>query len=85
MPKRAARDLFSFSSARRYCRQARFWLCSFHSFRVMAWNSAAKQMVSSTRIGTSQMRYSSVGKNGCGRTSHQIFFPLSMQPVLIRS
>src|ERR1041384_864531 len=33
------------------------------------------------RIGTSQMRYSSVGKNGCGRTSHQIFFGLSMQFV----
>ena len=48
----------------------------------MAWKSAAKQMVSSTRIGTSQMRYSSVGKNGCGRTSHQIFFGLHVHVAI---
>ena len=39
--------------------------------------------VSSTRIGRSQIRNSSVGKNGCGRTSHQIFLALSMQLVRI--
>ncbi len=37
--------------------------------------------VSSTRIGMSQTRISSVSKNGCGRTSHQIFLALSMQLV----
>src|SRR5579862_7677635 len=39
-------------------------------------------MVSSRRIGISQTRTSSVLKNGCGRMSHQIFLPLSMQLVL---
>ena len=48
---------------------------------MIAWKSAARQIVSSTRIGMSQIRYSSVGKKGCGRTSHQIFFGLSMQFV----
>src|SRR5215471_1033092 len=43
---------------------------------------AAKAMVSSNRIGTSQMRNSSVLKKGCKRRSHQIFFPLSIQWVL---
>src|SRR5579872_866168 len=43
--------------------------------------SAAMASVSSTRIGRSQMRTSSVEKNGCGRTSHQIFFALSMHFV----
>ena len=43
--------------------------------------SAAIASVSSTRIGMSQTRTSSVVKNGCGRTSHQIFFALSMQLV----
>ena len=35
------------------------------------------------RIGMSQMRNSSVLKNGWGRTSHQIFLALSMQLVRI--
>ena len=39
--------------------------------------------VSSTRIGMSQMRTSSVEKNGCGRMSHQIRLALSMQLVRI--
>src|ERR1700690_1052707 len=47
--------------------------------------SAASAMVSSTRIGMSHIRNSSVLKNGCGRMSHQIFFALSMQLVLISS
>src|SRR5467141_3280646 len=34
---------------------------------------------SSTRVETSNKRNSSVPNVGCGRTSHQIFFPLSMQ------
>src|SRR5678816_2128783 len=38
--------------------------------------------VSSTRIGMSQMRISSVVKTGCGRMSHQIFLPLSIEFVL---
>ena len=52
---------------------------------MIAWMSAASAIVSSTRIGTSQMRNSSVSKNGCRRTSHQIFLALSMQLVLISS
>ena len=32
----------------------------------------------------SQTRNSIVSKKGCGRTSHQIFLPLSMQLVLTR-
>src|SRR5213076_3130157 len=50
----------------------------------MAWVSAASATVSSSRIGTSHTRNSIVSKKGCGRTSHQIFFPLSMQFVLTR-
>src|ERR1700675_1178774 len=38
---------------------------------------------SSTFVVTSHMRNSSVPNVGCGRTSHQIFFPLSMQFNLI--
>src|SRR5271157_2463389 len=37
--------------------------------------------VSSSRMGMSHTRTSSVLKNGCGRMSHQIFLPLSMQLV----
>src|SRR5262249_13401245 len=43
--------------------------------------SAAIAIVSSTRMGMSHTRISSVPKNGCGRTSHQIFLALSMQLV----
>src|SRR4030095_6472350 len=46
--------------------------------------SAARVTVSSRRIGTSQTRNSIVSKKGCGRTSHQIFLPLSMQLVETR-
>src|ERR1700744_1783464 len=49
---------------------------------TVAWISAAMAMVSSSRMGMSQTRTSSVLKNGWGRMSHQIFLPLSMQPVL---
>src|ERR1039458_3748314 len=38
--------------------------------------------VSSSRMGISHTRTSSVSKKGCGRMSHQIFLPLSMQLVL---
>src|SRR6476620_11561879 len=48
---------------------------------MVAWMSAAMASVSSTHIGMSQMRTSSVEKNGCGRTSHQIFLALSMHLV----
>ena len=56
---------------------------SWYSLAMMAWHSAAMAMVSSSRIGMSQMRNSSVGKCGCGRMSHQIFLALSMQLVRI--
>src|SRR5258708_40305624 len=45
--------------------------------------SAASALVSSSRIGISHTRNSSVLKNGCGRMSHQIFFALSIQLVLM--
>src|ERR1700678_4342319 len=49
---------------------------------TVAWISAAMAMVSSSRIGISHTRTSSVLKNGCGRISHQTFLPLSTQLVL---
>src|SRR6202047_169258 len=49
------------------------------SFTTMACVSAAIATASSTFVVTSHMRNSSVPKVGCGRTSHQIFLPLSMQ------
>src|SRR6202790_5800559 len=49
------------------------------SFTTMACVSAAMATASSTFVVTSHMRNSSVPKVGCGRTSHQIFLPLSMQ------
>src|ERR1700741_396625 len=72
-------------SARRYSRNP--WLASYslYSFATVAWMSAARAIVSSTRIGMSQIRNSMVLKNGGGRISHQIFFALSIQPVLISS
>src|SRR5712691_10034681 len=45
----------------------------------MACVSAAIATASSTFVVTSHIRNSSVPNVGCGRTSHQIFFPLSMQ------
>src|ERR1700730_11398720 len=50
---------------------------------MMACVKAASATVSSTRVGTSNIRNSSVPNVGCGRTSHQIFFPVSMQFSLI--
>src|SRR5579862_4363738 len=47
--------------------------------------SAAMATVSSSRMGMSHTRTSSVLKNGCGRISHQIFLPLSMQLVFTSS
>src|SRR5215470_19365920 len=46
---------------------------------IMACASAAMATASSTLVDTSNMRNSNVPNVGCGRTSHQIFFPLSMQ------
>src|ERR1035438_2898966 len=40
--------------------------------------------VSSSRMGISHTRTSRISKNGCGRMSHQIFLPLSMQLVLTK-
>src|SRR6266850_5385595 len=54
---------------------------SLLSFATIAWKSAAIAIVSSTRVGISQIRNSSVGKYGCGRISHQIFLPSLIQPV----
>src|SRR5262244_157495 len=45
----------------------------------MACVNAAIAQASSTLVVQSHMRNSSVPKVGCGRTSHQIFLPLSMQ------
>jgi hypothetical protein len=48
---------------------------------ITACTSATIAIVSSTRVVMSQMRTSTVSKNGWARTSHQIFFALSMQCV----
>jgi hypothetical protein len=53
-------------------------------FATRAWTTAAMATVSSARDGTSQMRNSRVLKNAWGRTSHQIFLPSSMKPVVTR-
>ena len=53
--------------------------------RAYAETCAAIASVSSTRIGRSQIRTSSVEKNGCGRTSHQMRLALSMQLVRMSS
>src|SRR5215475_12357705 len=45
----------------------------------MACVNAAIAQASSTLVVQSHMRNSNVPNVGCGRTSHQIFFPLSMQ------
>src|SRR5215470_1219582 len=45
----------------------------------MACVSAAMAHASSTFVVQSHMRNSSVPNVGCGRTSHQIFLPLSIQ------
>src|ERR1051325_7033665 len=49
------------------------------SFTTSACVSAAIATASSTFVVTSHIRNSSVPNVGCGRTSHQIFFPVSMQ------
>src|SRR6266849_9038456 len=46
---------------------------------MMACASAAMATASSTLVETSNIRNSNVPNVGCGRTSHQIFLPLSMQ------
>ena len=46
---------------------------------MIACASAAIAIDARGAVGTSQIRNSSVPKVGCGRRSHQIFLPLSMQ------
>src|SRR5256885_444133 len=46
---------------------------------MIACVSAAIATASSTFVVTSHIRNSSVPNVGCGRTSHQIFLPVSMQ------
>src|SRR5215469_14684745 len=53
------------------------------SLTTIACVSAAIATASSTFVAVSNMRNSSVPYVGCGLTSHQIFFPLSMQFSLI--
>src|SRR5882672_11952942 len=57
------------------------WLLVYRrcSFTTSACVSAAIAHASSTLVVTSHIRNSSVPNTGCGRTSHQIFFGLSMQ------
>src|ERR1700730_13759068 len=50
-----------------------------YSFTTSACVSAAMATASSTFVVTSHIRNSSVPNVGCGRTSHQIFFPVSME------
>src|SRR5688500_13236275 len=69
-------------SARLYIRKPWLRECSLYSFAIVAWINAASAIDSSARIGMSQIRTSRVEKNGCGRTSHQIFLALSMLLVL---
>src|SRR3954470_19701654 len=46
---------------------------------MIAWASAAIAIAARGAVGTSQILNSSVPNVGCGRRSHQIFLPLSMQ------
>src|SRR3974390_3346063 len=64
-------------------RQPMFVVYKRCSFTTIACVSAAIATASSTFVVVSNMRNSSVPYVGCGRTSHQIFFPLSMQFSLI--
>ena len=52
---------------------------------MIACASAAIAIVAYGAVGTSQTRNSSVPNTGCGRRSHQIFFPSSMQCSSVRS
>jgi hypothetical protein len=49
--------------------------------RRMQRKRAAMQTASSTRVHTSVMRISRVGKRALGRMSHQSFVPSSMSPT----
>src|SRR3989442_4302990 len=69
-------------SAGMYLRNPRLLARSFSSLAQMACISPARQIVSSSRVGMSQTRNSSVGMLGWGRRSHQLFFPLSIELVL---
>ena len=53
------------------------------SLATTALTRATMATTSSIFVMQSQMRSSSVGKRGWGRTSHQIFVGSSMHPVLI--
>src|SRR5271167_2652776 len=56
-----------------------FLVYNLCSFTTIACVKAAIDTASSTLVATSNMRNSRVPNAGCGRTSHQIFLPLSMQ------
>ena len=85
MPPRTARHLFSWMSAGAYFRKPRFRSRSMRSFAQIACMRAARQIASSTRVAASHTRNSIVGYNACGRRSHQIFLPSSMDLVFTRS
>src|SRR2546428_114376 len=79
IPYRAARHLFSSMSARPYSRQVMLRWLRRCSLTMIACVRAAMATASSTLVETSNMRDSNVPNIGCGRTSHQIFLPLSIQ------
>src|SRR6266508_3179558 len=71
-------------SARSYIRNPMFCCLSFTSFATIAWKNATSITVVLTDVGMSHTLNSNVLKKGCGRRSHQIFLPLSMQLVFMR-
>src|SRR5579885_1812692 len=62
-------------------RKVRLSRRSFQTLATMAWKMAPMATASSTRVQTSQMRNSSVGYLGFGRTSHQILLPSGIEFV----
>src|SRR5437867_7071068 len=71
-------------SARSYMRKPMFCSRNLYSLATMAWKKATIITASSIEVIMSHTRNSKVLKNGCGRRSHQIFLPLSMQLVFIK-
>src|ERR1043166_5286324 len=64
-----------------YRRKERLSRRSFQSLAMIAWKIAPIATASSTRVQTSQTRNSSVGSPQLGRTSHQIWDALGIDPV----
>src|SRR5437868_1515663 len=64
-------------------RKPTFCWRSLHNLVTIAWKKATSMIVSLIFVIMSHTRNSSVLKNGCGRRSHQIFLPSSMQLVSI--